>query len=268
MNRVNQKKRRRKINIRRLLFVIIIFLFAIQCLKKFLKIQQNKRLPSFQQITENYVLPIFQKSSGEYEIIKQDTNDNYDGIGQEKVSHQDGYFTTFTTAQPNQKTYIEYKQNGDASWSQKEYWGDTMENSGCGIAALSIILSGYGKTDTPEDLRNKYYPVLNYETLTTELWDSFGIKASGFFYDQEHLSEDYMKRHLLKDKPIFICVWTKPKANRWTTSSHYMVLLASDGQDMVYVSNPNGGENDSKSSGWYKFDEVVPYIAKILFIDS
>ena len=35
---------------------------------------------------------------------------------------------------------------------------------------------------------------------------------------------------------------------------------------MVYVSNPNGGKNDSKSSGWYDFDEVVPYIAKALYI--
>ena len=29
-----------------------------------------------------------------------------------------------------------------------------------------------------------------------------------------------------------------------------------------------GGENDSKSSGWYSFDEVTPYIAKALYIES
>ena len=29
-----------------------------------------------------------------------------------------------------------------------------------------------------------------------------------------------------------------------------------------------GGENDSKSSGWYSFDEVTPYIAKALYIQS
>ena len=45
--------------------------------------------------------------------------------------------------------------------------------------------------------------------------------------------------------------------NRWITISHYMVLLASDGQEMVYVSNPNGGENDNKSSGWYQYDETI-----------
>ena len=47
-----------------------------------------------------------------------------------------------------------------------------------------------------------------------------------------------------------------------------MVLLAADEQGMVYVSNPNGLENDSKSSGWYDFDEVLPYIAKILYIEE
>ena len=29
-----------------------------------------------------------------------------------------------------------------------------------------------------------------------------------------------------------------------------------------------GLEDDSKSSGWYDFDEVVPFIAKALYIES
>lgn len=29
-----------------------------------------------------------------------------------------------------------------------------------------------------------------------------------------------------------------------------------------------GGENDSKSSGWYPFEEITPYIAKALYIES
>ena len=38
--------------------------------------------------------------------------------------------------------------------------------------------------------------------------------------------------------------------------------------DTVYISNPNGGENDAKSSGWYKFNELTPFIAKALYIES
>ena len=97
----------------------------------------------------------------EYDIIKQDTNPNYAGIGQENINHKDGYFTTFTTEKNHQKTYLEYKQNGDASWSNNTYWGDTMAENGCGITVMSIILSGYHKNYTPEDLRQKYYPVMN-----------------------------------------------------------------------------------------------------------
>lgn len=29
-----------------------------------------------------------------------------------------------------------------------------------------------------------------------------------------------------------------------------------------------GGENDSKSSGWYDINEVTPYIAEALYIES
>ena len=114
-----------------------------------------------------------------------------------------------------------------------------MENSGCGITAMSVILSGYGKSVTPEDLRNKYYPVIDYESLDKEFSNSYGIKATGFFYDSTHLSKKYINEHLLSNRPVLICVWNKPNENRWTTTSHYMVLLASDGDNMVYISNPN-----------------------------
>ncbi|MBQ9624849.1 MAG: hypothetical protein IJR47_01950, partial [Clostridia bacterium] len=120
----------------------------------------------------------------------------------------------------------------------------------------------------PENLRKKYFPCMNYENLPEELKKSYGIKTSGFYYDTEHLPKDYIKNHLKKDKPVLICVWNVPAENRWTSASHYMALLATDGDKMVYVSNPNGGENDSKSSGWYNFDEVVPYIAKALYVES
>ena len=40
-----------------------------------------------------------------------------------------------------------------------------MAENGCGITVMSIILSGYNKNYTPEDLRQKYYPVLNYDNL-------------------------------------------------------------------------------------------------------
>ncbi len=207
-------------------------------------------------------------NSSEYKTIKQDVNKNYSGIGQEKIKNKDGYFTTFTTTENNKKTYIEYKQNGNSSWSNNQYWGGTMAENGCGITALSIILSGYNKHYSPEALRQKYNPILKYDSLSQELSKTFNIKNTDFYYDSAHLSKEKIQEHLQTNRPILICVWNKPHDNRWTTASHYMVLLASDDKDMVYISNPNGGANNSKSSGWYNFKEIIPYIAKALYIES
>ncbi|MCI9365710.1 MAG: hypothetical protein HFJ54_03750 [Clostridia bacterium] len=133
---------------------------------------------------------------------------------------------------------------------------------------MSIILSGYGKEYTPNDLRERYFPVLNGEKISNELSKTFGIKNSDFYFDQVHLSNKNIKNHLATNRPILICVWNKPEENRWTTASHYMVLLATDGYDKVYLSNPNGLEEEYKASGWYDINEITPYIAKALFIES
>lgn len=143
-----------------------------------------------------------------------------------------------------------------------------MEENGCGITSLSIILSGYGKEVTPEELRQKYYPVLDSNEISKELSKNYGIKNSDFLYDSFHLSNEFILEYLQSNRPILICLWNKPSNNRWTTASHYMVLLATDNNNKVYVSNPNGLKHDSKSSGWYDINEVTPYLAKILLIES
>lgn len=203
-----------------------------------------------------------------YRVIKLDNNSNYSGIGQEKIKNKDGYFTTFTTENNYKKTYKEYKQNGNSSWANNEYWNGSMAENGCGITVMSILLSGYNKNYTPEDLRKKYYPVMDYEKMSNELSKTYGIKNSDFYYDSVHLSNESIIEHLQTNRPIIICVWNNPSDNRWTTASHYMILLAADNNNMVYVSNPNGLENDSKSSGWYDINEITPYIAKALYIED
>ena len=244
------KKKRKKLNIKRVIFLIIIIILLF-C---FIKEKNNSFLGLL--------------NTSEYKVTKEDSNPNYLGVGQEIVQNKDGYFTTFTTIDENKKTYKEFKQNGTASWANKKYWGGTMEENGCGITAISIILSGYNKDYTPNDLREKYYPMLNSEKISSALSKTFKIKNSDFYYDSIHLSKHSLAEHLETNRPILICVWNKPKNNRWTTESHYMVLLASDNNGKVYVSNPNGLENTEKSSGWYDFDEVTPFIAKALYIED
>lgn len=136
-----------------------------------------------------------------------------------------------------------------------------------GITTMAIILSGYNKNYSPEDLRKKYYPVMNYDNFSKEL-SSFGIKNSDFYFDKNHLSNNSILEHLKSNRPIIVCVWNNPSNNRWTTASHYMALLAASSDNLVYISNPNGGKKDNKSSGWYDINEISPYIAKAIFITS
>lgn len=258
------KKLKRKFIIRRILFVVFLVLLLILIFERFFGSFFVKALNKIEDIVS---INASGDNSG-YSVIKQDFNSNYSGVGQESVSGMDGYFTTFTTVEEHEKTYKEYKQNGNSSWAKNKYWDATMTESGCGITAISIILSGYGFDYTPEDLRKMYYPVLKGDLIPKELSNTFGISNSDFLYDDYHLSTDYIKEYLLSNRPVLVCVWTEPTVNRWTTASHYMVLLACDGNDMVYVSNPNGLENSSKSSGWYDFDEIIPYVAKALFVEK
>ena len=255
-----KKIKRKRINKKRIIILILLILAIIYIYNN---ITTRSGITSSLGESLNNIL-----HTDDYKIIKQDTNKNYEGIGQEKVKNKDGYFTTFTTEDNHKKTYIEYKQNGNSSWSNNEYWGSTMSENGCGITVMSIILSGYGKNYTPEDLRKKYYPVMNYDNFSSELSSTFDIKNSDFYYDSIHLSADSIIEHLQTKRPIIVCVWNNPHDNRWTTASHYMALLAADNNNMVYVSNPNGLENDSKSSGWYDINEIEPYIAKALYIED
>ena len=116
---------------RRRIFILIAMIFVVLFVKNKL---QNQILPNLSKL-----------SNEEYQIMKQDENKNYSGIGQEKVKNKDGYYTTFTTTSTYQKTYIEYKQNGNSSWKNHSYWGGTMEENGCGITAIATLLSGYKK---------------------------------------------------------------------------------------------------------------------------
>lgn len=210
----------------------------------------------------------YNKFMGVYAPVGKKNNSNYSGIGQEAVKGKDGYFTTFTTVGSHKKTYLEYKQNWTSSWAKNEYWGGTMEENGCGITSMSIILSGYNMDYSPEVLRKKYFPKLNYANLSKELSDNFGIENSDFLYANVYWSEKSLEEHLLTDRPILICLSADNGKNRFTAKSHYMVLLATDGKGKVYISNPNGLEGEANCSGWYDFDYVIPYIAKVMYITS
>ena len=143
-NKISKRLKKKKL----ILFFIIIVIFI------FLYLKNNLDLFDYNFNDTYDISKVNNISTSKYDIIKQDSNKNYSGIGSKKVSNKDGYFSTFTTEKNHQKTYKEYKQNGNSSWANNTYWGGTMAENGCGITSMSIILSGYEKNYTPEYLRN------------------------------------------------------------------------------------------------------------------
>lgn len=98
--------KRRKLKIKNILFLLVIITIIMYFYIK-------------NMVPESISAPLINTDiidvAPKYAIIKQDYNDNYSGIGQKNVENQDGYFTTFTTEKAHEKTYKEYKQNGNYS---------------------------------------------------------------------------------------------------------------------------------------------------------
>lgn len=99
-------KKRKRLNFKRILTILLFIVAVIYSYNKFYmepeENNSNKKILSILNIEDD----------SPYKIIKQDSNSKYSGAGQSKVKGKDGYFTTFTTCEPNKKTYLEYKQNG------------------------------------------------------------------------------------------------------------------------------------------------------------
>ena len=251
MNRMVCKKKKKNKFILNLFFIILILVIG-GCVYYF---GFNERV--------NIITEVF---AG---VINTDSNLSPEQTiaGQIPVEDADGYTTKFTTSHvENSKIYTEYKQNGEASWAEKAYWGGTMAENGCGITSLAIIASGYGKDITPEELRQKYYPHLDSEKIFKVL-NNMGIKCSDFCFHDTYISKKYIANWLKTNRPVLVCVDNK-KDDKWTASSHYMVILDVNEDGLFYVSNPNGKDGSEKASGWYKADEIIPYIVKALFVES
>ncbi len=240
MNRFKKKK---------ILLLIILISIASCFLVKIFKNDTDKK------IDLNDIVPIRKLTSSKN--IK----------GQTKVSNSDGYTTKFTTLNSNhKKTYTEYKQNQYASWENKSYWGGTMAENGCGITSLAIICSGYKLNLTPEYFRKEYYPHLD-STKIQDTLINLGVECSEFYFDSNHINKQKISEHLQTHRPILIALNNK-KQNKWTKASHYMVLLDIDSDGNFYLSNPNGIDGTKTSSNWYNPNEIIPYVAKIMFIES
>lgn len=241
--KVKNKKKRRRIHIFRLLFVLAILACIIFGIYK----------------TISLLFP--KKTISTFSPLKKTEN-------QPTYSYKkDGYSSVFSTTDSSYpKEYKEFKQDHNTPWSSKPYWGGTMAKNGCGITSIAIIASGYELDTTPETLRELYYPHLDAENIYQAISD-LGIKCTDFYFSNIYLNEKYITEWLETSRPILVCV-DNTKKNPWTEASHYMVLLAVNNNGKIYISNPNGEDGTENESGWYEADEILPYVVKALFIES
>ncbi len=239
MNRVYKKKKKK--NLRPLKFLFVLVIIAVCVYFGYIYRVDLKLIDVVQTIAS-------QKSSTKVNIQEQEDYALENTIaGQTLVEGQDGYNETFTTLNStHQKTYKEYKQNIASSWSEKDYWGGTMRENGCGITTLAIIASGYGLNITPDDLREEYYPHLDADKMQSAL-KKMGFKSTDFYFHKSYLSKKYIMDWLKTNRPVIICVGNEEE-NKWTESSHYMALLDINSKGLVYLSNPNGVEEKETNS--------------------
>lgn len=128
-----------------------------------------------------------------------------------------------------------------------------------------LLLVGYVKEKTtPDSLRKKYYPHLPGDDIPKVLQEDFSVSCSDFMYDTSLFTKQNFSRQLREKGPILICVNNSP-SYRWTSASHYMVLLATNDKDEFYVSNPKNNVENKKKSNWYKASDILPYVVKAVF---
>lgn len=126
----------------------------------------------------------------------------------------------------------------------------TMQNSGCSITSVAVILSGFGIDINPEDIRAQYPNGVNLQTLI----QSYGLKCE----TKEKPSANEVLNHLRNGNPVIINA-----GGYWTSSTgHYFPVLESLGGNDVYVSNVGS----STKTGRYNISQVLESNKKVLFI--
>ena len=252
MDRVCKKKKKKTLHPFRTIFLMLIIAVCIYLGYEY---KTNGNLNNVVQVFSQIDLSKIDFSKFDLSKInlskigfnKQSFSLNNSMDNQDLDEEKDGYISTYTTIRSkHKKTYKEYKQNLDSTWSNNSYWGGTMRENGCGITSMAIVASGYGLKTTPEDLRKKYYPHLEGEEMASAL-KKMGFKCTDFYYHNSYLNKKYISDWLKTNRPIIICVGSK-KDNKWTNSSHYMVLLDVNSEGLVYLSNTNGLDGEENSS--------------------
>lgn len=164
--------------------------------------------------------------------------------GAESSVSGSGYSKTFTSSVG--RTYKLYCQDNYPNVTY--YNGSNVSQAGCGPTSAAIILSGYGKNDTPATIAQSYD--------AAGRWGKDG--ECKFFIDRglnaynEGVNWEKAISHLKSGNPMVASISTsrtykRVKLGDYAYEEHFVTFLGIDG-DKIYIGDPK----KTTRGGWYK----------------
>lgn len=152
----------------------------------------------------------------------------------------------------NNRHYVEYLQYL-GPWKRSPYDSGSMKSSGCLVASVAVVLSGFGIDKNPEDIRR----ISNGALIAPEPI----FKSYGFRYERVNKpSQEKVLYHLRNGNPVIILSESKVWTNK---TGHFFPVLEAVG-NQVYVANVGS----ATKTGWMDISEVMKGNKQVIFISK
>lgn len=161
------------------------------------------------------------------------------GVEKGKEGSEYGYKKVYQSS--SGKSYKLYIQG---MYSHVPYWNGTVCNTGCGPTSAAIILSGFGRNDTPETVARSY--------AANGSWygECLFFRNRGFKAEQGGIDWNKAISHLKQGNPMVVSINRAISLNGHYYDGHYITFLDIDEKNnKIYIGDPNEAGN-----GWFKID--------------
>ena len=140
-----------------------------------------------------------------------------------------GYDKTITVGTRKYKIY-----------NQGEFGRSDISSAGCSITSEAIVLSGYGKSQTPLTIANdvEYFP-RSIDDIAYDL-TNYGVKSTAYTSSNRDKTIKDIDNNLKQGKPVVILVRGNIDT-RYTGGAHYMTLLGYSKNGKPVIGDPKYG---------------------------
>ena len=144
------------------------------------------------------------------------------------------------------KGVMPYLYQTDPAWADEPYAGGTMAKNGCGVTCLAMVyIALTGDTSLGPVEMAAYSEENGYVEDSSTSWRFMqdGAAALGLTVRTLPNVAKYLIDELNEGHPIIVNVGP----GTFTTVGHYIVLTKADGNDRVFIHNPNAPEDNETS---------------------